>query len=728
MSPAPDPRPTDQFGPYELYERLGLGGMASVHRAKKHGIEGYERVVALKRMLSHLAEDGSFVESFIREAKVASLLQHPNIAQIYDFGRIGGVYYIAMELVAGFDLRKLLRYANKANSSIPLPVVLSILGELCDALEYAHGFVDEQGHHLQIVHRDISPSNLIVAHTGHLKVIDFGIAKASSRQLHTESGLVKGKLGYMSPEAALGMPLTPVADIFSVGVVAWELITASPLFSSRTDFETMRRIREADIVPPSHRNPACSAELDRLILSALEREPERRLPSASLFRASLDQIAGRLGVQANARTVAEWCAQYTQPGDSWAGSASGRRLPLPPEPPTAFLGPPPRTSTRLKRSTEDIALAAEIWGDDIATSAARKLPEGDFIHQVSTPAPTRAAAPAPAAVQPTVTLTPASVPTSMPLPVITAAPHPAAPRARSKAPLVVVMFLALVAASLGAYLLFHSPPTPTTASIAFAITPSDAVIQIDGKPASASTQLAAGTYSVVVSKPGYRGWASSLTVKAGEPQTLEVALEKDGASDPVAAAAKTPEPNPEPVAAAKTPEPTPDPVIAAKTPDPKTDKPNRRKPSRDPEPRRIEVAPPEPTPVTVAKPEPVVTPPPKPEPTPPPPPRPEPTPPPPVKPARTPVVGASAVQKLSGEVPQLRAKGSESNGDVMVKMCIDERGAVSSVKIVKSTADVTGELQSALSTWRYKPYLNADQKPAAVCFPLSLRLVFKRAD
>src|SRR3954465_13117969 len=233
MPAAPEPKATDRFGPYEVYERLGLGGMAMVHRAKKHGIEGFERSVALKRMLSHLAEDASFVESFIREAKVASLLQHPNIAQVYDFGRIGGVYYIAMELVSGFDVRKLLRYANKANESIPLPVVLSILGELCDALEYAHGFVDERGVPLNIVHRDISPSNLIVAHTGHVKVIDFGIAKASSRQLHTESGLVKGKLGYMSPEAALGMQLTPVADIFSVGVVAWELVTASPLFSSR---------------------------------------------------------------------------------------------------------------------------------------------------------------------------------------------------------------------------------------------------------------------------------------------------------------------------------------------------------------------------------------------------------------------------------------------------------------------------------------------------------------
>ncbi|MEO7097154.1 MAG: protein kinase, partial [Polyangiales bacterium] len=521
----------------------------------------------------------------------------------------------------------------------------------------------EQGTHLQIVHRDISPSNLIVAHTGHLKVIDFGIAKASSRQLHTESGLVKGKLGYMSPEAALGMHLTPVADIFSVGVVAWELVTASPLFSSRTDFETMRRIREADIVPPSHRNPSCPPELDRVILNALERDPNRRLPSASAFRNALDNIAARAGVHSNARTVAEWCAQYTQPSDSWAASASasGRKLPLPPEPPTAFLRPGPRTSSRLKRSTEDIALAAEIWGDEIATSAARPVPQGDFIHKVATPMPTRASA-LPPAQQPTVALVPPSSPTSMPIPVIAAQPHRAPDRARRRGPLVVVMFLALVAASLGAYLLLHTTDkgavakAPTTAAIAFAVMPNDAVVEINGKTSPATAELAAGTYSVNVKKDGYRGWSSSVTVHAGEPQTINVALDKD--PEPVA----EPEIDPVPTkVAAKTPEVKPDPITRTAPPG----KPPKKKPGRDrDEPRRIEVAQPEPTPVTVAKPDPappVVT---KPEPTPPvtkvvPPPTP-------AKPARTPVVGSGAVSKLSGEVPQLRAKGSESNGDVMV--------------------------------------------------------------
>ena len=188
--------------------------------------------------------------------------------------------------------------------------------QLCDALDYAHSKVDEDGSPLGLVHRDISPSNLIVAHTGHLKVIDFGIAKANSRQLQTESGQIKGKLGYMSPEAALGMMLDPVSDVLSMGVVAWELCTASPLFSARTDYETMRRIREADILPPSHYNPACPPELDALILSALDRDSTRRMPSAAKFRAALDAVASQHAIHASARVVGERMSRFNQPGDA----------------------------------------------------------------------------------------------------------------------------------------------------------------------------------------------------------------------------------------------------------------------------------------------------------------------------------------------------------------------------------------------------------------------------
>ena len=330
-TPPAEAAPPEEFGPYLVYERLGVGGMATVHRAKKRGIAGFERVVALKRMLPHLADDAEFISSFVREAKLASMLVHPNIAQVHDFGRVGAIYFIAMELVDGFDVRKMLRYSNRTKDPLPLPVVLSILGELCDALEHAHTFVDEHGQPQGIVHRDVSPSNLIVAQSGHLKVIDFGIAKANVRQLHTESGRVKGKLGYMAPEAVTGRAWGPACDVFSAGVVAHEMLTAQPLFSAKTDYDTMIRIHEAEIPPPSRRNPNVPPLLDEVVLAALSRDPDRRLPSARAFREALDYVGDTAGMRFSARDVADWRSRVATPEDPWgvrgvasaAPSASG---------------------------------------------------------------------------------------------------------------------------------------------------------------------------------------------------------------------------------------------------------------------------------------------------------------------------------------------------------------------------------------------------------------------
>src|SRR5687767_5685696 len=160
------------FGPYVVLERLGVGGMATVHRAKERGIEGFERIVALKRLLPHLAEDASFVRSFVREAKLASMLQHVNIVQLYELGRVGHVYFIAMEYIDGRDIRKVLRQARKVSGPPTINVIVSMLIQVCDALDYAHTRTDEHGQPVGIVHRDISPSNLIVTRSGHCKVID----------------------------------------------------------------------------------------------------------------------------------------------------------------------------------------------------------------------------------------------------------------------------------------------------------------------------------------------------------------------------------------------------------------------------------------------------------------------------------------------------------------------------------------------------------------------------
>src|SRR6476620_5691273 len=218
-----DPAAEEQFGPYLVYERLGVGGMATVHRALERGAEGFKRTVALKRLLPHLAEDASFIKSFVREAKLASLLSHVNIVQIYELGRVGTEYFISMEYIDGRDVRRILRHARKVTGAPPIHITVGLMLQLCDALDCAHNRGDEEGQPLQLVHRDVSPSNVLVTSAGHVKVIDFGIAKAQSSQLRTQTGRVKGKLAYMAPEAIAGRDLDARSDLFAAGVIAHEL-------------------------------------------------------------------------------------------------------------------------------------------------------------------------------------------------------------------------------------------------------------------------------------------------------------------------------------------------------------------------------------------------------------------------------------------------------------------------------------------------------------------------
>jgi len=718
----------DQFGPYEVYERLGMGGMAQVHRAKKRGPAGFERSVALKRMLSHLAEDRSFVESFVREAKVVSMLVHPNIAQIYDFGRIGGIYYIAMELVPGFDLRKLLRYANRANEPIPLPVVLSLLGEMSEALEYAHTCRDEDGRQLNIVHRDISPSNMIIAHTGHLKVIDFGIAKASSRQLHTESGQVKGKLGYMSPEAALGMSSGPVSDVFSMGVVAWELVTASPLFSARTDFETMRKIREAEVAPPSRHNPTSPHELDRLILHALERDPERRLPSAAAFRKGLDYVAQRYGIQVSARAVAEWIRQFLQPDDL---AQSGRTPP--PESATAILRP--SAKERLQRSHDEIALATEIWGEDAMTH--NPPPSGpDFsVAEMGGQIPTVSGLLLPNAQN--VRFSPGTAPEKMPDLQLTAPGRPgAAPRGKTPSAYPNLPLPAPDRVSPLPQALQRSGPMAMPQHGSGPMMQPSGGMPMPGYAQPPMTPVPArrrGGLAVVAVIAFVAAMVGGILIiksmRAGKPQPLAIDTGSGsaaGSAPAVAVVEPQHDPNDEVHDAGAAPIATPDAAtadddIAVAQPG-KPNPSHRHHPTHTP--KHVEHATPVDAAVVEAPPPPeakpdaavavAVT---KPDPTP--------EPPKPDKPARTAVVPANLMKKISGDLPTIRGN---SNGDVVVKMCIDDAGNVSSATVVRQTAQMPPDLTHALQTWKYKPYVNQEGKVSPACFVQALRVVVSNSD
>jgi hypothetical protein len=317
----------DMYGPFEVLERLGVGGMATVHRAIERGIAGFVREVALKRLLPHLAEEEQFVRAFVREAKIASLLQHGNIVQLYELGRVGPSYFISMEYIAGRDLRAAIRQARRLVGPPPIAITLAIVAELLDALDYAHNRCDEAGEPLGLVHRDISPSNLIINDSGHLKVIDFGVARANQAQLQTQTGGIKGKLSYLSPETLAGRVLDGRSDLFSASVILHELLTTAPLFTGESEFQTMDRVQRMAPPPPSARNRECPPELDAIVLKGLAKEPGRRWSSAAQMRAELAELAVRHRLHATSREVAGWIA--------WAFGPGAARRPLPlaaPEP------------------------------------------------------------------------------------------------------------------------------------------------------------------------------------------------------------------------------------------------------------------------------------------------------------------------------------------------------------------------------------------------------------
>jgi serine/threonine protein kinase len=318
----------EAFGPYLVYEELGIGGMASVHRAEVIGIEGFKRAVALKRMLEHLSYNDDMVKSFVREARLASYMRHRNVAQTYELGKVGEIYFIAMELIEGFTLRDILKHCGQTTGPMPVPVALNIINQICDALDYAHNLSDESGQPLGIIHRDVSPSNIIVAEGGCVKLIDFGIAKASAQGMQTMSGTIKGKFGYMAPEY-IGGSIDPRADLFAIGVIAHELLTNRPLFSGPDDMDTLNRVMKMEIQPPSKSNPLVPPEIDDVVMTALERDPEKRWQHATALRNAMTTLTRRLGLVVQDAQVIEWVAWALEQTKPRTPSLRGLHVPTP---------------------------------------------------------------------------------------------------------------------------------------------------------------------------------------------------------------------------------------------------------------------------------------------------------------------------------------------------------------------------------------------------------------
>ena len=301
------------FGRYRLVERLGAGGMAEVFRAVLDGPQGFARTVVLKRILPNLAHDEGFLRLFLDEARISALLHHPAIVQVNDFGAIDGTYFLAMELVEGWTLNKLLQLCKKQLTAVPLADVCYAMSELAGALAYAHGLSDASGRALEIVHRDVSPTNIMVTKQGGVKLLDFGIARAAEhvRDEHTRAGTRKGKLSYMSPEQTSAATVDRRSDIFSLGIVFYEWLTMRRLFKREDDIRTVLAIREEPIVPPSVHHVGIPPELDALVMRMLARDPRDRFQSCDDVVTELVPLVQRL--RGHAQSLRAFVAKLEAP-------------------------------------------------------------------------------------------------------------------------------------------------------------------------------------------------------------------------------------------------------------------------------------------------------------------------------------------------------------------------------------------------------------------------------
>ena len=333
----------ERFGSYEIAEELGAGGVATVHLARSRAISN---PVALKRLYPHIMNIKELVGSFVDEARLARHLRHPGIARVYEFGRFRGIYFIAFEFVPGPTLQQLQRHCIEHVGRIPIPVVVEIASQLCDALDHAHNVKNELGFPMGIVHRDVSPSNVIVSSSGQVKLIDFGLAKTKQSSVHSQAGVIKGKLNYVAPEYLVSGKIDARVDLWALGVVMYELLTSRRLFDAPDDFETMNRVRKLPIPRPSIANPRVTPELDEIVMCALERDPDRRWRSAAALREALRTVVA--GNQVDNAHVSSWVSWvFTQkPGTEASGVSklmhiTGSTAALPPEPAV-----PPRAEHR----------------------------------------------------------------------------------------------------------------------------------------------------------------------------------------------------------------------------------------------------------------------------------------------------------------------------------------------------------------------------------------------
>jgi serine/threonine protein kinase/CheY-like chemotaxis protein len=359
----------EEFGNYYLLEKIAVGGMAELFKAKQRGVHNFQKIVAIKRILPHLSDNDEFVTMFIDEAKLAAQLTHPNIVQIFDLGKASGAYYIAMEYVDGRDLRSLLRRVREYQLPFPEQVAAYVAAKVAQALDYAHRKRGMNDKELKLVHRDISPQNILLSSEGAVKLVDFGIAKAATKSTQTMAGALKGKLLYMSPEQALGQPLDARSDIYSLGLVLFELLTGERCFQADSELGVLEKVRLGRVADVKAFNPLVSDELVTILNKALTKSVEQRYASARLMDRDLRELLARQGGEPTEHDVAEYVNALLRGTKEQVEQIMGLRFqckgklqPLP---------PPPQSSARVL--------------DDLPTAADYRKTRSAAISQVSLP-------------------------------------------------------------------------------------------------------------------------------------------------------------------------------------------------------------------------------------------------------------------------------------------------------------------------------------------------------
>jgi serine/threonine protein kinase len=405
--------PGSTLGAYQLISRLAVGGMAEIFLARKEGEAGFARTVVVKRILPHLALNEELVEMFLDEARLVAQLHHQNIAQVYDFGIEAGSPYFAMEWVRGRDLREVMRAAS-ASGGLPLEHALQIIVGVASGLHYAHEHLGPDRHAMRIVHRDVSPSNVLVTYEGGVKLVDFGVAKARTRQRDT--GMLKGKVPYMSPEQCRGEEVDRRSDIFALGILLYETTTGTRLFRVQTEVQMLQAIVGRDAPPPSARVPGYPLALEAVVLKALRRDPAERYATAEALAQDVERVAAHTHIQLSPGALRRYMREL------FADSIPRREPTLPRAPSEAE---PPRT----------VMLEAEL-PEDLRTPIPFALPAPDEEPALEELAP---------ALEPDADLSGGVLPTR--------APVSATRRRRSHLPFVVV--LAAAASGLAALILFR---------------------------------------------------------------------------------------------------------------------------------------------------------------------------------------------------------------------------------------------------------------------------------